>query len=165
MANKSEGRRPSILREIVIIALSVFLSAFLGAGLGSYFQARKETDFRKYELMTEFQCRTAELVNQAAFLADSLVNKYGLDQVKDGNIPEVELAELKGVIEGLNNQLSKMYLIMPDDKYGRIIEAIPIDDVDKLKNVRSRILIEMRKAQFKKTKYTDPNDIRRFKLK
>ena len=160
MAKNSDKTKSSIRFQIIII----FLSAFLGSWLGSYFQARREIDFRKYELMTEFQCRTAELFNQAAFLAEPLIKRYGLDHINKGNIPEEEKAELKSVIKELNNQLSKMYLIMPDDKYGRIIEAIPIG-LDKLGNFRKQVLPQMRKAQFKNTKYTEPNDIRFFNLK
>jgi hypothetical protein len=114
----------AVLRRAGIVLLSL-LSAFAGAWGGSYFQAKRDIAMRKYDLMTDFHCRTAELFSEAQFLGNPLVQKYGLDRVNRGDVPPEEWAGFNKAIKDLNAQLFKIYVTMPDDGYGRIRGAIP----------------------------------------
>jgi hypothetical protein len=141
-----------------------FFSAFVGAGAGSYFQGQREMEMRKYDLMTDVHCRTAELFSEAELRGNPLIHKYGLDRVNRGDVPPEEWAEFNKVIQELNAQLFKIYVTMPDDSYGRIRDAIRPSS-DKMGEFRDRVLVELRRTRFKQTKYADPNALRYFHFK
>lgn len=160
MSDKGEKSRYQPVIQIV----TIFITAVIGGWTGSHFQAEREMRIREYDLMTDVHCRTAELFSEAELIGNPLVKKYGIDRVNRGEIPVEEWAEFNRVIQELNGQLFKIYVTMPDDNYGRIVEAM-FPGVGNLRLFRDRVLVELRRTQVKKTKYTDPNTIRHFELK
>ena len=62
------------------------------------------------------------------------------------------------ILKDLNIQLSKLYIIIPDELYANIIQAA--SGISKLKELKCKILIEIRKSQFPETSYIKADDIR-----
>jgi hypothetical protein len=104
------------------------------------------------------------LFSEAELLGNPLIRKYGLDRLNRGEIPAEEWAQFNKAIQELNGQLFKMYVMMPDSNYERIVDAIP-PALGDIRGFRDRVLVELRRTQFKKTKYADPKAIRHFDLK
>jgi len=161
---KGEDRSPirrDIPRDILLILVGMFL-AWIGSLALSIYQGKQQVNFQRYSLTTGFHCKIAELFNEAEYLADQLVQKYGFDKVQNRDIPQEDLDKLNEVVKQLNTQLSSMFLLMPDDAYQNIPRAVPVVDVGKLKDFKERLLCEMRKAQFPETAYAAPENIRFF---
>jgi len=157
---KGEDRSPirrDIPRDILLILVGMFL-AWIGSLALSIYQGKQQVNFQKYSLTTGFHCKTAELFNEAEYLADQLVEKYGFDKVQNRDIPQEDLDKLNEVLKQLNTQLSSMFLLMPDDAYQNIPRAVPVG-AKELKEFKESLLCEMRKAQFPETAYTAPKNI------
>ncbi len=153
--NKDKPR--SIYRDLILIVIGASCAA-VPTYFCTVYQIEKQFEFSKYKLMTELQCRTAELFDEAVYSAEILIDKYGVVAVQEANIPSDEMESFNLILKDLNIQLSKLYVIMPDEFYVNIIQAAT--GITKLKELKCKILIEMRKSQFPETNYLKEDDIR-----
>jgi len=149
--NKDKPR--STFRDLMFLVIGA-LCAFIP----TYYQVEKQLEHTKYNLITESQCRTAELFDEAVYSSEVLIDKYGKDAVQEANIPSEEMESFNLILKDLNKQLSKLYIIMPDESYANVIQAAT--GISKLKELKCKILIEMRKSQFPETNYLKEDDIR-----
>jgi len=155
--NTNKDKSRSTFRVLMLVGMGA-----LCGGVPTYFctvyQAEKQFELSKYKLMTELQCRTAELFDEAVYSAEMLIAKYGVVAVQEANIPSDEMETFNSTLKDINIQLSKLYLIMPDKFYANIIPAV--SGISKLKELKRKVLIEMRKSQFPETSYIKEDDIR-----
>ncbi len=152
--DKSKG---DLLRDIILMLVGGLLAG-VPVVTSTIYQSRSQSELAKHSLMTEFQCRTAELFDEAVYSAEILMDKYGVAKVQAGDIPSDEIEAFNAILKDLNVQLSRLYVIMPDTSYANIKEAA--SGVSKLKQLKCKILTEMRRSQFPETVHTTEEDIR-----
>ena len=147
-----------IWRNVVLVVVTS-LFAFLGSLGGSYYKYVKDREQEKYSNMTDFHYKTAELFNQAECLLGSLIAKYDFERVQQGNFPTEELECYNMIIRDINSQLMKLFLIMPDESYKNVSEAIATEPTE-LANLRNNVLCELRRFHCPDTKIAIPNSVR-----
>ena len=163
------AQKQTVKSSILLIVISASCAGIGGFG-GTLWQGkqqlkllkqsqRQQSELQKQSLATGFQCETAELFNEAEYVADQLAQKYGPSRVDKGDIPKEDLDKWNGVVKRLNTQLSSMFIIMPDSEYRSIVSGVPPGE-GKLADFKDRLLCGMRKAQWPGTKYSTREDIR-----
>jgi len=115
-------------------------------------QGKRQIEFQQHVLMTEFHCKTAEAFNDAELMAHMFVERYGPESLKKeslqkGGVTIKELEPFNQLLNDLNIQLSKLYIVMPDDPYLALATSMPAD-TRKLREHKERVLHKLRQAQF-----------------
>ena len=126
---------------------------------------RKEAEIRiwQHTAMSDAHRNLAIAINELHKYTTELASKYGC-KVEDVlvNMSEEEFNTANRFVLKINTELAIMYMIMPDDKYKMIRNAIKLNQSVNLVKCRNDLLAAMRQSQFVDTHF-DSNDIRTFK--
>jgi hypothetical protein len=156
--NMNEDKpRSTLARDITLVVVGA-LAGSVPVIFSTIYQSGQQFKLAESTIITELQLRTAGLFDEAVYSAETLIDKYGVVAVQEANIPTDEIEAFNLILKDLNAQLSKLYITIPDEHYENIRQAA--SGVLKLKELKCKVLLEMRKTQFPKTVYTKEDDIR-----
>jgi hypothetical protein len=149
---------------VQVITIGVVLASWYFVPLFTERQ-RKEAEVKiwQHTTMSDAHRNLATSLNELHAYTTTLASKYDCD-VNDvlGKISEEEFNMANRFILQINTELAIMYMIMPDDKYKTIRDAIKPKQNQNLIELRNNLLIAMRRSQFPDTNFIESNDIRSF---
>lgn len=125
---------------------------------------RKEAEIGiwRHTAMSDAHRNLATAINELQKYTTELASTYDCE-VKDvlGKMSEEESNTANRSVLKINTELAIMYMIMQDDKYTTIRDAIEPNQKINLIKCRNDLLVAMRQSQFPDTNF-DSNDIRSF---
>ena len=122
-----------------------------------------EVELWQHAAMGDAHRNIATILYESEQYFNELISKYKCE-VNDltSKMTDEELNKANHFTQQKNVELAMMYMIMPDDKYKAIRDAIIPNQPITLRTQRGNLLIAMRKSQFPDTQFNKPEDIRLF---
>ena len=153
---------PWILRVITIG--TVVASWFIVPSLTEYWRKKAELGIWQHIAMSDAHRNLATGLYELEQYFNELGLKYNCTANEvTSNMTDEELNKTNRLVQKTNIELAMMYMIMPDNKYKVVRDAI-CPGQTMLRTQREKLLAAMRKSQFPDTRFYEPKHIRFFHI-
>ena len=141
----------------------VVLSWFAIPWMTEYNRKQAEIGIWQHVAMSDAHRNIATAINGLHAYTTELASRYncGINDVLS-KMTEKELSKANCFVEQMNTELVIMYMIMPNDKYKEIRDAVKLKQDINLIEYRNNLLVAMRKSQVPDATYVTNEDIRSF---
>lgn len=114
----------------------------------------------RHQDMLKLEQEVCETFHDFRLQADELAAEYGVDNMRERATVQ-QRKEMNECIAKLNTLLARLFIILPDDEWKRVRDAIPIDKQQTLDECMYASIDAMRRNAFPDTTLNAENDIRR----
>ncbi len=106
-----------------------------------------QVQLQRQTQIADLHSKTAQLIFEIDRVLDEMADRYGLEALQTGAVPDEEWNTLIKLTYEMNLLLAQLYIAMPDSIYRDVMVAIP-ERVEQWKNLRISILNGLKRANY-----------------
>ena len=116
--------------------------------------------YSRAQAASSFEEKIAEAFCELDSFISLLIDQYGRDAVDKKQFPRGDKEQLLSLEAKINTQLAKLYLVLPDEMYEGVKNAIPSGQ-HLSTDFRDKAFIALRKVNFPSSKFLDKDNVGR----
>jgi len=146
-----------------ITLIIVIISWIAIPWITEYRRKQAEVGIWQHTAMSDAHRNLAKSLYEFEQCLNELISKHNCDASDlPSKMTDKEFNEANRFVQQMNAELAMMYMIMPDNKYKVIQDAIGLEQKTTLRYQRENLLVAMRKSQFPDTAFGELKNIRFF---